>query len=159
MSGYCKWPRGDLGFASLLRSQFVGQNAAKNFPSRPESRFTHPKRSFTVARWPTKIRMMSCRRYIFLSSYHFKHELTQFWFFFFNRTLSSSTLDALKQFYAERDAHTEKFAKLQAAAEERSLTDQGHLSMDMFAEDWNESQFWVCLSSPGLWSILSRANS
>ncbi|KAK5653556.1 hypothetical protein OQA88_8815 [Cercophora sp. LCS_1] len=55
--------------------------------------------------------------------------------------LSSSTLDALKSFYAERDAHSEKFAKLQAEAEER-LAGSGTLSMDMFTEDWNESQFW-----------------
>ncbi|KAK4452068.1 putative N6-adenine methyltransferase-domain-containing protein [Podospora aff. communis PSN243] len=56
-------------------------------------------------------------------------------------TLSSSALDALKEFYAERDAHAEKFAKLQADAEER-LHGQAPLSMDLFAEDWNKSQFW-----------------
>lgn len=63
------------------------------------------------------------------------------------RTLSSSTLDALKEFYAERDAHTQKFAKLQAAAEERATSTGAEqaepLSMDLFTEDWNESQFWV----------------
>ncbi|KAK1753512.1 NADH-ubiquinone oxidoreductase [Echria macrotheca] len=63
-----------------------------------------------------------------------------------DQTLSSSALDALKAFYAERDAHTEKFAKLQAAAEERlaaaSSSSGEPLSMDVFTEDWNESQFW-----------------
>lgn len=67
--------------------------------------------------------------------------------------MSSSTLDALKAFYAERDAHSEKFAKLQVEAEERLVAggvgdsaNQGPLSMDLFTEDWNESQFWVCLA-------------
>jgi hypothetical protein len=56
--------------------------------------------------------------------------------------LSSSALDALKEFYAERHAHDEEFAKLQAKAE--ALHAAGQLSMDSFTEDWNESQFWVC---------------
>lgn len=62
------------------------------------------------------------------------------------RTLSSSALDALKQFYAERDAHTEKFAKLQAAAQEKerlAAEEQAQpLSMELFTEDWGKSQFW-----------------
>jgi cyclophilin family peptidyl-prolyl cis-trans isomerase len=56
--------------------------------------------------------------------------------------LSSSALDALKEFYAERHAHNEELAKLQAKAE--ALHAAGQLSMDSFTEDWNESQFWVC---------------
>jgi pyrroloquinoline quinone (PQQ) biosynthesis protein C len=62
------------------------------------------------------------------------------------RTLSSSTLDALKQFYAERDARAEQFAKLKAQAEEQhaaAATNAGQLSIEAFTEDWNESQFWV----------------
>ncbi|KAK3348100.1 putative N6-adenine methyltransferase-domain-containing protein [Neurospora tetraspora] len=55
--------------------------------------------------------------------------------------LSSSTLDALKSFYADRDARAEQFAKLQAEAEERHALNV-KLSMDAFTEDWNESQFW-----------------
>ncbi|KAH8887063.1 NAD(P)-binding protein [Thozetella sp. PMI_491] len=59
-------------------------------------------------------------------------------------TLSSSTLDALKSFYAERDAHAEKFARLKEAAEERHADGRQAepLSMEAFTEDWNESQFW-----------------
>ncbi|KAK4108206.1 hypothetical protein N656DRAFT_446691 [Canariomyces notabilis] len=60
-------------------------------------------------------------------------------------TLSSSTLDALKQFYAERDARAEQFAKLKAQAEEQhaaAATNAGQLSIEAFTEDWNESQFW-----------------
>jgi hypothetical protein len=56
--------------------------------------------------------------------------------------LSSSALDALKEFYAERHARNDEFAKLQAKAE--ALHAAGQLSMDAFTEDWNESQFWVC---------------
>jgi hypothetical protein len=41
-------------------------------------------------------------------------------------------------FNAEKDEHAKKFERLQGAAEEG-----GPLSMEAFAEDWNESQFWV----------------
>lgn len=74
------------------------------------------------------------------------------------RTLSSTTLDALKSFYAERDARAEQFAKLQVQAEAlhdaQTGDDEGAaaavkepevLSMEAFGEDWNESQFWVCM--------------
>ncbi|KAL2134615.1 hypothetical protein VTI74DRAFT_11357 [Chaetomium olivicolor] len=61
-------------------------------------------------------------------------------------TLSASTLDALKAFYAERDAREQQFAKLQAQAEEQHASaaarEAKQLSMDVFGEDWNESQFW-----------------
>ncbi|KAH6614739.1 putative N6-adenine methyltransferase-domain-containing protein [Chaetomium sp. MPI-SDFR-AT-0129] len=72
-------------------------------------------------------------------------------------TLSSTTLDALKSFYAERDARAEQFAKLQAQAEALHDAETGEedvatavkepevLSMEAFGEDWNESQFWVCM--------------
>lgn len=75
------------------------------------------------------------------------------------RTLSSHALDALKEFYTERDARAKKFEELQAEAEERakaaaegtvaSSSGAGSaltypLSMETFGEDWNESQFWVC---------------
>ncbi|KAL7784137.1 putative N6-adenine methyltransferase domain-containing protein [Trichoderma ceciliae] len=52
-------------------------------------------------------------------------------------TLSSHALAALKSFEAERGEHQAKFERLQAEAESNSL-----LSIDTFAEDWNESQFW-----------------
>jgi hypothetical protein len=82
------------------------------------------------------------------------------------RTLSSHALDALKSFYTERDARTEQFEQLKAQAERRAAGSAKHvedgpedqdadgaggigttepLSMSVFAEDWNESQFWVCL--------------
>ena len=73
-------------------------------------------------------------------------------------TLSSYALDALKEFYAERDADADRFARLKeesAAAADTGGAGAGDaaaangngkprvLSMDVFTEDWNESQFWV----------------
>lgn len=58
------------------------------------------------------------------------------------RMLSSSTMDALKSFYAERDTHAQQFAKLLADTK-RPFTEEQPLTMDAFTEDWNESQFWV----------------
>ncbi|KAH6606282.1 hypothetical protein Trco_005435 [Trichoderma cornu-damae] len=52
-------------------------------------------------------------------------------------TLSAHALAALKSFEADRGEHQAKFERLQAEAESNSL-----LSIDAFAEDWNESQFW-----------------
>lgn len=57
-------------------------------------------------------------------------------------TLSTHALDALKQFYTERDTHAERFEKLKAGAD-RSAQSEEPLSMEAFTEDWNESQFWV----------------
>ncbi|EDN95177.1 hypothetical protein SS1G_11052 [Sclerotinia sclerotiorum 1980 UF-70] len=54
--------------------------------------------------------------------------------------LSGSALDALKEFYADRDAHQQKFEALKQRAEDQA--DGVPLTMDAFAEDWNESQFW-----------------
>jgi len=60
----------------------------------------------------------------------------------FLSTLSGSALGALKEFYADRDARLKQFEDLKAVAEDEA---EGRvLSMDAFAEDWNESQFWVC---------------
>lgn len=56
------------------------------------------------------------------------------------RALSSSTLDALKEFYADRDARLKQFEDLKNVAEENASNQP--LTMDAFAEDWNESQFW-----------------
>lgn len=53
--------------------------------------------------------------------------------------LSSTALDALKEFYGERDARQKQFEELQGKAEDEF---EGKLSMEAFAEDWNASQFW-----------------
>lgn len=52
--------------------------------------------------------------------------------------LSGDAMAALKEFYADRDNQEKKFEDLKAAAEDQHQK----LSMDMFAEDWNASQFW-----------------
>ena len=59
--------------------------------------------------------------------------------------LPADTLAALQEFYDEKESRESKFQKLQSKSEE-----QGSISMDMFAEDWNASQFWV-----GTWSGIS----
>lgn len=57
------------------------------------------------------------------------------------RHLSADTLDLLKNFYSERDAREKQFEDLKAQAE--NAFESKTLSMDLFAEDWNASQFWV----------------
>lgn len=56
------------------------------------------------------------------------------------RQLSAGALDALKQFYGERDTRQKQFEDLKARAEDDFDTKQ--LSMEAFTEDWNVSQFW-----------------
>lgn len=67
-------------------------------------------------------------------------------YFLFTRTLSPFALEALAQFHAEKEAHRHKFEKLQAEAEE---VEDEPLSMELFGEDWNESQFWVRMQIGG----------
>ncbi|KAF2176388.1 hypothetical protein K469DRAFT_723235 [Zopfia rhizophila CBS 207.26] len=55
--------------------------------------------------------------------------------------LSAGALDALKEFYEERDTRQEQFADLKAKAE-NDFDGKGKLSMEAFTEDWNASQFW-----------------
>ncbi|KAL9119377.1 MAG: hypothetical protein Q9187_004072 [Circinaria calcarea] len=55
-------------------------------------------------------------------------------------TLSQDTLAALQEFYSERDMQQKKFEDLKSVAELSSHEDI--LSMEMFTEDWNSSQFW-----------------
>ena len=54
--------------------------------------------------------------------------------------LSGDTLAALQEFYNDRDSQDKRFQRLKLAADSNS---QQVLSMDMFTEDWNASQFWV----------------
>ncbi|GAP85220.1 putative n-6 adenine-specific DNA methyltransferase 2 [Rosellinia necatrix] len=70
--------------------------------------------------------------------------------------LSADALTALREFYAERDAQTEKLEQLKALAEGdesergdgservggRGGGNEPELSIHTFTEDWNESQFW-----------------
>jgi hypothetical protein len=62
-----------------------------------------------------------------------------------NSVLSSSALNALKEFYADRDARLKQFEDLKAVAEENAAgtATAKPLNMEAFSEDWNASQFWV----------------
>lgn len=55
--------------------------------------------------------------------------------------LSGSALAALQEFYTERDDRQKRFEELKSAAEDRHS--KARLSMELFTEDWNASQFWV----------------
>lgn len=66
-------------------------------------------------------------------------------------TLSASTLAALRDFQSEKEVEKERFAALQARAQERfshidkGLSPEEHeesLDIDLFKEDWQLSQFW-----------------
>ncbi|KAI9738355.1 MAG: hypothetical protein M1834_008853 [Cirrosporium novae-zelandiae] len=54
--------------------------------------------------------------------------------------LSASTLDALKEFYSERDQRQQEFEDLKAEAENQAS--DRNVDMAAFTEDWNASQFW-----------------
>jgi hypothetical protein len=49
-------------------------------------------------------------------------------------------LAALHEFYVERDEKEKRFENLRARVE--ASTSHAPLSMELFAEDWNASQFW-----------------
>ncbi|KAL9084409.1 MAG: hypothetical protein Q9159_005243 [Coniocarpon cinnabarinum] len=54
--------------------------------------------------------------------------------------LPVSTLNALAEFYEERDAKSKEFENLKSQAEDDFAIQQW--SMSAFTEDWNASQFW-----------------
>lgn len=56
--------------------------------------------------------------------------------------LSGDTLQLLREFHSERDAHAKLFEDLKAQAEDNFETGNAKLTMDIFSEDWNASQFW-----------------
>ncbi len=74
------------------------------------------------------------RKTSYTYSLSLKPKLTPF------RQLTGNALDALKEFYAERDAREKQFEDLKAAAEKKHKV---QISMDTFVENWQESQFWV----------------
>jgi len=59
------------------------------------------------------------------------------------RELSGAALEALKEFYADRDAREKQFEDLKSASSAEETKNKS-LTMEAFAENWNESQFWVC---------------
>ena len=58
------------------------------------------------------------------------------------RELHADTLAALQEFYSENSSKEERFQNLKDDIKQKSS--QGQMTMDMFSEDWNVSQFWVC---------------
>lgn len=57
--------------------------------------------------------------------------------------LPADTLQALQEFQAEQSDREKRFEDLKAEAEGRFADGDGQpLSMDLFSEDWNASQFW-----------------
>ena len=58
-----------------------------------------------------------------------------------NSRLNPSALAALQDFYSERDTRQKQFEDLKTAAEDGFEANTA-VSMDMFGEDWNASQFW-----------------
>ncbi|KAJ1951014.1 Protein-lysine N-methyltransferase efm5 [Linderina macrospora] len=57
-------------------------------------------------------------------------------------SLSADTLAALQSFMAEKQAIDDKFEQLKGKAEQDFDTKQLEITMDMFQEDWQLSQFW-----------------
>ncbi|KAG8529192.1 uncharacterized protein KY384_005827 [Bacidia gigantensis] len=56
------------------------------------------------------------------------------------RNLSDHALTALRHFYSEQDMQKQRFEELKSVTEQSNSATR--FSMDMFAEDWNASQFW-----------------
>ena len=74
-----------------------------------------------------------------------------------HRVLSTSALSALQEFYADRDARLKQFEDLKNVAEEDDAERRTKVwSMDAFAEDWGESQFWVAFSLFWLLGVVLR---
>ena len=59
-----------------------------------------------------------------------------------NPQLPTDTLLLLQEFNAGKEAHSKRFENLMAKAENDFESGDGKLSMDLFGEDWNASQFW-----------------
>lgn len=55
--------------------------------------------------------------------------------------LSGEALEALAEFYSERDLQKQRLENLKLV--EDGASKDADLSMEAFEEDWNVSQFWV----------------
>ena len=56
--------------------------------------------------------------------------------------LSADTLRLLQEFNADKESRTSRFEELKDRAENDFQNGSAKLSMDVFGEDWNSSQFW-----------------
>jgi hypothetical protein len=59
-----------------------------------------------------------------------------------NSQLDPSTLALLQEFYTERDEREKQFEDLKSKAEDDFDDASKPLSMDLFTESWQDSQFW-----------------
>jgi hypothetical protein len=59
-----------------------------------------------------------------------------------NSQLDPSTLALLQEFYTERDEREKQFEDLKSKAEDDFSDASKPLSMDLFTESWQDSQFW-----------------
>lgn len=57
--------------------------------------------------------------------------------------MSGVALEALKEFYADREAREKQFEDLKSK-KITEVAENQPLTMDAFTENWNDSQFWVC---------------
>ncbi|KAF2758148.1 N-6 adenine-specific DNA methyltransferas-like protein 2 [Pseudovirgaria hyperparasitica] len=57
-------------------------------------------------------------------------------------SLPADALQALQEFYNERDTRAKQFDQLKAQAEQEEQDRPKKWSMEYFTEDWNASQFW-----------------
>lgn len=64
--------------------------------------------------------------------------------------MPADTLQLLAQFNADRDAKAKEFEDLKTKAENDFDNGSGKLSMDLFGEDWNASQFWYTDHTAGV---------
>ncbi|KAF2169594.1 hypothetical protein M409DRAFT_52125 [Zasmidium cellare ATCC 36951] len=65
--------------------------------------------------------------------------------------LPADTLALLEEFNREKDARAKQFEDLKTQSEDVfKATGDGKLSMDLFGEDWNVSQFWYTESTANL---------
>lgn len=62
---------------------------------------------------------------------------------FLSSVLSGDAFAALQDFYSEKDQREKDFEELKNKAENNEQLQSTPLSMNMFSEDWNASQFWV----------------
>lgn len=60
--------------------------------------------------------------------------------------LPGDTIAALQEFYTEREHSAKRFEEMKTGLEARPQI----LSMNLFTEDWNASQFWVRFLSSGV---------
>ncbi|KAL9031229.1 MAG: hypothetical protein Q9196_000729 [Gyalolechia fulgens] len=68
--------------------------------------------------------------------------------------LSADTLAVLGDFYSEKERNEKQFEDMKAQMEQERF--EAPLSMSMFSEDWNASQFWAIFKEDTIVSCATR---